>query len=110
MKCIEPVLLTLFTNFYILIVKVWDSLLIARGKFLMSRNDNEVESYYTARAGEICFCFVIICLLIWGLYNYITTGELHFQWALMFSSILIFYRVKSFLLKKNKKQDLHIKP
>ncbi|KOO48945.1 hypothetical protein [Viridibacillus arvi] len=76
----------------------------------MSRDDNEAESFYTARAGEICFCFLIICLCIWGLYDYITTGELHFQWALMFLSILIFYRVKSFLLKKNKKEDLHIKP
>lgn len=70
----------------------------------MSKNDNEVERFHTARAGEICFYFLIISLLIWGLYDFITAGETHIQWALIFLAILIFLRVRSFLIKKNKKR------
>lgn len=69
----------------------------------MARNDNEVESFHKARAREISFYFLIIALCIWGVYDYIITKEIHFQWTLLLVSILIFFGVKSFLMKKKEK-------
>jgi len=72
----------------------------------MARYDNEVESFHTARAGEISFYFVIISLCIWGIYDYITTEEINIQWILLFLTIFVFLGVKSILRRKNKKEAI----